>query len=80
MLTPSRYNFGPQYYRADFDVRAVVGAADLKFQLWGDNGTRLSRDHDSIEVVWNTPQNQIRPTTVIGDDDGAMYQNTASRS
>lgn len=70
----SRYNFGPQYYRADFDIKAIIGAADLKFQLWGNGGNRLSKDHDGIEVSWNPPQDRDRVGTAAGDEEGAMYQ------
>lgn len=46
------YNLGPKYYRAEFELRVLVGPADLKFQMWGRNG-RLSRDHEDIQVQWN---------------------------
>jgi hypothetical protein len=54
LLIPNRYNFGPQYQRADFEVKVIIGTADLKFQLWGKNG-QLSRDHEEIEVQWYPP-------------------------
>ena len=55
----SRYNRGPQYHRAEFDVKIIIGAADLKFQLWGKNG-QLSKDHEEIEVLWDRlPSHQL---------------------
>ena len=66
------YNFAPQYQRADFDVKVIVGAADLKFQLWGKDG-RMSKDHEEIEVQWNSPSatGQTQPDLADGT---AMYQ------
>lgn len=73
MLTFSRYNIGPQYYRAEFDVRIIVGAADVKFQLWGDNNNRLSRDHEDIEVSWNAPGEQRVASLMINNTDNGLY-------
>lgn len=46
---------GHQYTCADFDVRVVVGSADLKFQLCSKDGQNFSKDHDEIEVTWDPP-------------------------
>lgn len=72
-LTTSRYNIGPQYYRAEFDVRIIVGAADVKFQLWGDDNHRLSRDHEDIEVSWNAPGCQRGASTMTNNTDNGLY-------
>lgn len=59
------YQFRPKYYRAQFDVRVIVGAADLKFQLVGLDGI-VSKDHEEIQVEWTVPTRevpQIAPVT-----------------
>jgi hypothetical protein len=48
------YNLGPQYWRAEFKVKILIGAADLRFQLLGKTGT-ISKKHDDIEVHWAAP-------------------------
>jgi hypothetical protein len=48
-----RYNLGPLYHRAEFELRVLIGAADLKFELWGKNG-QMSKNHEEIEVQWNS--------------------------
>lgn len=72
-LLSLRYNLGPQYYRAEFDVRIIVGAADVKFQLWGDNNNRLSRDHEDIEVSWNAPGEQRGASVMLNNTDNGLY-------
>ncbi|KAH8694872.1 hypothetical protein BGW36DRAFT_299998 [Talaromyces proteolyticus] len=46
------YNFKPAYWRATFDVKVMVGPADLKFQLWNKETRIRSRDHQPIRVKW----------------------------
>ncbi|KAL4791466.1 hypothetical protein BDV19DRAFT_370441 [Aspergillus venezuelensis] len=46
------YNKGPKYWRATFDVRVVVGAADLTFQLWSKDQRIRSNAHEPIKVQW----------------------------
>jgi len=58
------YNFRPQYFRAEFELRILIGPADLRFQIWGKTG-QLSRDHEGIEVQWN-PTDKV---TVIDIND-----------
>jgi hypothetical protein len=50
------YNFGPLYYRAEFELRILIGPADLKFQMWGKTG-QLSKAHEDIGVQWNATDN-----------------------
>jgi hypothetical protein len=51
------YNLKPIYWRATFDVRVVVGAADLKFQLWNkDNRQIMSKEHEPIRVKWEAAE------------------------
>ncbi|KIW12405.1 hypothetical protein PV08_09682 [Exophiala spinifera] len=62
------YNFGPQYYRAEFDVKILVGSADLKFQIWGEGGRRLSKEHDEIEVSWSAPNSPVLQNPTSGEE------------
>lgn len=41
---------GEKYYVVDYEIRVIVGAADLTFELWFD-GKKLSKDN-SIQVEW----------------------------
>jgi hypothetical protein len=67
-----RYNRGPQYFRAEFDVKIIIGAADLKFQLWGKNG-QLSKDHEEIEVLWDPPPQPLAGSGALAEDGYGMY-------
>jgi hypothetical protein len=65
------YNFAPEYNRAEFDVKVIIGAADVRFELWGKNG-RKSKDHTDIAVKWEPPpQNASSPGA---DDSYGMYR------
>ena len=46
------YNAGAEYLRADFDLKVVFGAADIKFQLLTKSGKVISDSHNNIEVKW----------------------------
>ncbi len=67
------YNQGPKYLRAEFDVKTVIGPADLKFQVWAKNGI-CSKDHDAIDVKWDPPR---RGSTAGIDEMSAMYRKQA---
>ncbi|KAL4870409.1 hypothetical protein BDV12DRAFT_207712 [Aspergillus spectabilis] len=56
------YSMRPQYWRATFDVRVIVGAADLSFQLWSKDERIRSRQHEPIKVQWMS-------ATAIGEVD-----------
>ena len=50
------YNRGERYMRVNFNIRVILGAADVKFRM-ESKGVRkevLSEDHDSIKVIWET--------------------------
>lgn len=64
------YNKGEKYLRVRFDIKVILGAADLKFQLQSKNNVVLNNDHDAIQVRWDPPQ---RSATGNGDD-MAMYR------
>ncbi|KAL4898880.1 hypothetical protein BDW74DRAFT_126341 [Aspergillus multicolor] len=46
------FNMRPRYWRATFDVRVVVGAADLTFQLWSREQRIRLQGHEPIRVQW----------------------------
>lgn len=41
-----------RWYNCTYEVRAVVGAADLTFELWF-NGQRFSKNHAPIRITWD---------------------------
>ncbi|KAJ5930551.1 hypothetical protein N7466_006044 [Penicillium verhagenii] len=46
------YNTKPTFWRTVFDVKVVVGPADLSFQLWSRDRMIRSTGHDAIAVKW----------------------------
>lgn len=52
------YSRGKRYLRAAFDVRVVIGHADLSFRILDKTGKNLSRDDSTISVSWGPPQIQ----------------------
>ncbi|KAJ5084562.1 hypothetical protein NUU61_009141 [Penicillium alfredii] len=46
------YNFKPAFWRANFDVNVVVGAADLRFELWSNETKIRTSGHDPVNVKW----------------------------
>lgn len=50
------YQRGEKYLRAKFDIKVILGAADLKFQLQSKTNNVLSKDHDAIQVKWEVPK------------------------
>ena len=59
------YNLKHQYSLADFDVRVIVGPADLKFQLVTKDGEALNDDHNEIEVKWEPPRPATNPRAQV---------------
>lgn len=53
------YNRGQKYYRAEYEVRAIIGAG-LSFQIWGKDGL-LSKTHEEIEVMWQPIEGRAGP-------------------
>lgn len=50
------YQRGEKYLRAKFDIKVILGAADLKFQLQSKTKDILSKEHDEIQVKWELPR------------------------
>jgi hypothetical protein len=55
------YSSGRKYWRFRFDVKVLLGAADLKFVLLTKDKRVISKDHETIKVVWQ-PATQPIPT------------------
>lgn len=64
------YNKGERYLRVRFDIRVIIGAADLKFQIQSKNNVVLNNDYDAIQVRWDPPQRSPKED----GDDMAMYR------
>ncbi|KAL8837217.1 MAG: hypothetical protein Q9176_005848 [Flavoplaca citrina] len=47
------WSFGKHYLRIDYDVKVLIGPADVRFELWF-NGQKLSKDQP-IKVDWQAP-------------------------
>lgn len=46
------YNRGEKYWVFRFDIKAVIGAADLKFILLTKENKIVSDEHTAIEIFW----------------------------
>jgi hypothetical protein len=63
-----------RYKRADFTLKVLIGAADLKFQIWGKNAL-LSKDHDDIIVQWDPPRGGTGAQK-RQNEEGGFFQNS----
>jgi hypothetical protein len=43
---------GKKYYLCAFEVKAIIGPADLKFELWF-GGKRFSGNYAPVEITWD---------------------------
>ena len=50
------YNRRAKYLRLKFDVKVILGAADLRFQLQTKDQQVLSNNHEAIQVKWEVPR------------------------
>ena len=66
------YNLGPVYYRAEFDMRVIVGAADLKFEMLGMDGV-VSKPHNEVEVQWTNAVKQKEVQETVEEVFGGVY-------
>lgn len=62
------YNRGAKYWRAEYEVRAIIGTG-LKFQIWGRGGL-LSKSHDEIAVNWQPVDGKPAPRSFRPDNSG----------
>lgn len=64
------YNRGERYMRVNFNIRVILGPADVKFRMESKGREVLSEDHDSIQVIWKpSPENSSSP-----DDPNELYR------
>ena len=54
------YNSKERYLRLKFDVKVILGAADLKFQLQTKEKKVISHEHEAIQVKWEAPREDSR--------------------
>ena len=59
-----------KYTLAEFDIKVIVGPADLKFQLWSKDGRIFSNDHNEVEAHWDHPDSD----TSHGESMGRMWR------
>ena len=59
---PSRSCLGlgrsKKFFICNFEVRAIVAPADLRFELWF-GGTKFSGNHEPIQVTWDQEGTQV---------------------
>ena len=67
------YNMGPEYYRAEFDMKVIIGAADLKFEMLGKDGV-VSKPHNEVEVQWVNATKQMEVQEVVEEVFGGLYK------
>ncbi|KAI9037071.1 Hsp70 family protein [Aspergillus affinis] len=53
------YSIKPHFWRVAFEVKIVVGPADLSFQLWSKDKKIRSGKHEPIEVTWMPAQDLL---------------------
>ncbi|XXH04351.1 hypothetical protein Hte_010765 [Hypoxylon texense] len=49
---------GKKFYECSFEVRAVVAAAELRFELWFA-GQKFSGNHEPIKITWDREGTQV---------------------
>jgi hypothetical protein len=49
---------GKKYYLCTFDVKSIIGPADLRFELWF-GGQKFSRNHDPLKVTWDSEGTEV---------------------
>lgn len=60
------YSRGEKYLRYKFDIKVILGPADIKFQLQTKDEKVFSSDHDTIQVKWERAK-QISPGNPLGN-------------
>jgi hypothetical protein len=70
------YQFGPKYYRADFNMNLILRVLDLRFQILSKDGRTCSVEHDKIRVEWVAPDKEL--ISIVKEEQmdkmGQMYQ------
>ncbi|KAL8732759.1 MAG: hypothetical protein Q9166_002540 [cf. Caloplaca sp. 2 TL-2023] len=69
------WSLGRHYLRIDYEVKVLIGPADVRFELWF-NGQKLSRDQP-IKVEWQAPPVVELPALVKPEDGIPEMPNTS---
>ncbi len=69
------YNSGPKWYRAQFAMQVIIGAADLKFQIVGKDGV-VSKSHNEVAVQWANVAPQVNTRPVQRESFAGPYRET----
>jgi hypothetical protein len=67
------YSRGPEYYRAEFDMRVIIGAADLKFEMLGKDGV-VNKPHSEVQVQWATATKEAKPQQALEETFDGLYK------
>lgn len=52
------WSLGKHYFRVEYQIRVIIGPADLRFELWFDN-QKLSRDHSIVVDCKQTTRYEV---------------------
>ncbi|KAI4281717.1 MAG: hypothetical protein L6R35_005580 [Caloplaca aegaea] len=68
------WSVGKHYFKVDYEVKVLIGPADVRFELWFNN-EKLSKDQP-IKVEWASPAPAIElpavPQPVVPEIDGSQ--------
>jgi hypothetical protein len=42
---------GKKYYLCTFDMKAIIGPADIRFEVWF-GGQKFSGNHEPVKITW----------------------------
>ncbi|KAL8953632.1 MAG: hypothetical protein Q9222_000518 [Ikaeria aurantiellina] len=76
------WNLGKHYFKIDYDIKVILGPADVRFELWF-NGQKLSKDQP-IKVEWMAAPPVEMPVPAAPEpqllDDGVLSTKTSPAS
>ncbi|KAL8801041.1 MAG: hypothetical protein Q9182_004733 [Xanthomendoza sp. 2 TL-2023] len=64
------WSLGKHYFKVDYEVKVLIGPADVRFELWF-NGQKLSKDRP-IKVEWQAPPVAAELPTPMPHEDGVL--------
>ncbi|KAL8816329.1 MAG: hypothetical protein Q9223_004643 [Gallowayella weberi] len=62
------WNLGKHYFKIDYEIKVLIGPADVRFELWF-SGQKLSKDRP-IKVEWQEPPDAIELPASTQREDG----------
>ncbi|KAF4625520.1 hypothetical protein G7Y89_g12649 [Cudoniella acicularis] len=72
-LKNKRFWQGRKYYDAIFQMKFLIGPADLKFEIWF-NGVKYNRSHEAVKVEWDSAGVSARPSEYYDPDSYERYR------